>query len=81
MELDPWIPHVQDDGGGGGGGGGDGWDWNKTAKNLLPNIAFLGLYRESASQPSAEMHVCAAAPGNCAACVGSSLRAPAAMVP
>lgn len=30
--------------GGGGGGGGDGWGWERTARNLLPNIAFIGLY-------------------------------------
>jgi hypothetical protein len=31
----------QDDGGG---GGGDGWGWERTARNLLPNIVFLGMY-------------------------------------
>lgn len=33
---------IQDDGGGG--GGGDGWGWERTARNLLPNIVFLGMY-------------------------------------
>jgi hypothetical protein len=32
------------DGGGGGGGGGDGWNWERTARNLLPNAVFLGMY-------------------------------------
>lgn len=32
---------LQDDGGG---GGGDGWGWERTARNLLPNLAFLALY-------------------------------------
>ena len=30
--------------GGGGGGGGDGWNWERTARNLMPNLAFLGMY-------------------------------------
>lgn len=34
--------YIQDDGGGG--GGGDGWGWERTARNLLPNIVFLGMY-------------------------------------
>lgn len=32
---------LQDDGGGGGGGG---WGWERTARNLLPNVVFLGMY-------------------------------------
>jgi hypothetical protein len=32
---------LQDDGGG---GGGDGWGWERTARNLLPNAVFLGMY-------------------------------------
>lgn len=32
---------MQDDGGGGGGGG---WDWERTARNVLPNVVFLGMY-------------------------------------
>lgn len=28
----------------GGGGGGDGWNWERAARNVLPNLAFLGLY-------------------------------------
>jgi hypothetical protein len=32
----------QDDGGGG--GGGDGWGWERTARNVLPNLVFLGMY-------------------------------------
>lgn len=31
---------LQDDGGGGGGG----WNWERTARNLLPNVVFLGMY-------------------------------------
>lgn len=31
----------QDDGGGGGGGG---WNWEHTARNLLPNVVFLSMY-------------------------------------
>jgi len=34
-------PTTQDDGGGGGGGD---WGWERTVRNLLPNLAFLGLY-------------------------------------
>ncbi|KAF6256205.1 hypothetical protein COO60DRAFT_1702425 [Scenedesmus sp. NREL 46B-D3] len=37
------LPPI-DGGDDGGGGGGDGWGWERTARNLLPNIAFLGLY-------------------------------------
>jgi hypothetical protein len=33
---------LQDDGGGG--GGGDGWNWERTARNVLPNLVFLGMY-------------------------------------
>lgn len=33
---------AQDDGGGG--GGGDGWNWERTARNVLPNVVFLGMY-------------------------------------
>lgn len=27
-----------------GDGGGDGWGWERAARNVLPNLAFLGLY-------------------------------------
>lgn len=37
------LPPI-DGGDDGGGGGGDGWGWERTARNLLPNLAFLGLY-------------------------------------
>lgn len=33
---------LQDDGGGG--GGGDGWNWERSARNVLPNLVFLGMY-------------------------------------
>lgn len=36
------LPLLQDDGGGG--GGGDGWGWERTARNVLPNLVFLGMY-------------------------------------
>eukprot|EP00197_Chlamydomonas_leiostraca_P003881 CAMPEP_0202867264 /NCGR_PEP_ID=MMETSP1391-20130828/9052_1 /ASSEMBLY_ACC=CAM_ASM_000867 /TAXON_ID=1034604 /ORGANISM="Chlamydomonas leiostraca, Strain SAG 11-49" /LENGTH=126 /DNA_ID=CAMNT_0049547291 /DNA_START=112 /DNA_END=489 /DNA_ORIENTATION=- len=39
----PGLPPINDRGGGGGGGG-DGWNWERTARNLAPNLAFLGLY-------------------------------------
>jgi hypothetical protein len=29
---------------GGGGGGGDGWNWERTAKNVAPNLFVLGMY-------------------------------------
>lgn len=29
---------------GGGGGGGGGWGWERTARNLAPNLFVMGLY-------------------------------------
>ncbi|GIL67453.1 hypothetical protein Vafri_20833 [Volvox africanus] len=38
----PNLPPV--DSNGGGGGGGDGWGWERTARNVAPNLFVLGLY-------------------------------------
>ena len=32
------------DGGGGGGGDGDGWGWERTARNVFPNLIFMGIF-------------------------------------
>jgi hypothetical protein len=40
--MRPLHDQPQDEGGGG--GGGDGWGWERTALNLLPNLAALALY-------------------------------------
>ncbi|GFR51379.1 hypothetical protein Agub_g13807, partial [Astrephomene gubernaculifera] len=39
----PNLPPI-DSNGGGGGGGGDGWGWERTARNVAPNLFVLGLY-------------------------------------
>ncbi|GLC37126.1 hypothetical protein PLESTB_000983000 [Pleodorina starrii] len=38
----PNLPPV--DSNGGGGGGGDGWGWERSARNVAPNLFVLGLY-------------------------------------
>eukprot|EP00198_Chlamydomonas_reinhardtii_P004313 XP_001693649.1 predicted protein [Chlamydomonas reinhardtii] len=42
MGAPPRLPPVDDSGGGGGGGGG--WGWERTARNLAPNLFVMGLY-------------------------------------